>query len=309
MNTFQLNCFLAVANTLSFARAAERLHVTQPAVTHQIRALEDELNAKLFRRSTRMVELTAEGQSFITDARNMVEIAEQARRKFSAADSEKIETISIGLSNYAQFESLAETLHRLSMEYPNLHPNLQIAPQEQLFHLLETGSVDIVFGIRESVENQENLRGRLKYRELVVSSLAGVCRRGDPCDDGETLTLEALRGKKLIFSNPFTMSLEIAKVQTKLAADKNPADIHFCGSAVASYLLAAAGMGVAVIPELFVPKADCIATVKILDAPKISYGTFYEPDSVGVVLKRFMELTAEYFAAGDAGNAGNAVAF
>ena len=46
MNTFQLSCFLAVADTLSFARAAERLNITQPAVTHQIRSLETELGAK-----------------------------------------------------------------------------------------------------------------------------------------------------------------------------------------------------------------------------------------------------------------------
>ena len=49
MNTFQLTCFLAVAETLSFARAAEQLHVTQPAVTQQIKSLEKELNVKLFR--------------------------------------------------------------------------------------------------------------------------------------------------------------------------------------------------------------------------------------------------------------------
>ena len=46
MNTIQLTCFLAVAETLNFARAAEQLNITQPAVTHQIRSLETELNTK-----------------------------------------------------------------------------------------------------------------------------------------------------------------------------------------------------------------------------------------------------------------------
>ena len=58
MNTFQLSCFLAVAETLSFARAAEQLNITQPAVTHQIHSLETELNVKLFVRTTRTVNLT-----------------------------------------------------------------------------------------------------------------------------------------------------------------------------------------------------------------------------------------------------------
>ena len=49
LNTTQLECFLSVANFLNFSRAAEQLRITQPAVSHQISSLEDELGAKLFR--------------------------------------------------------------------------------------------------------------------------------------------------------------------------------------------------------------------------------------------------------------------
>lgn len=79
MNTFQLACFLAVSDTLNFARAAQRLNVTQPAVTHQIRSLEEELNAKLFRRTTRSVELTEAGRLFLHDANGMMTIAMRAK--------------------------------------------------------------------------------------------------------------------------------------------------------------------------------------------------------------------------------------
>ena len=75
MNTFQLECFLAVAENLSFARAAQQLHITQPAVTQQIKALEKELNAKLFARSTRSVKLTREGAVFLYDSRHILSIA------------------------------------------------------------------------------------------------------------------------------------------------------------------------------------------------------------------------------------------
>ena len=82
MNTFQLSCYLAVANTLSFARAAQQMNISQPAITHQIKTLETELNVKLFRRSTRMVELTPEGQAFLSDAQSMVAIAQSAKLRF-----------------------------------------------------------------------------------------------------------------------------------------------------------------------------------------------------------------------------------
>lgn len=65
MTTMQLECFLAVTETLNFAKAASQLNVTQPAVTQQIRTLEEELNIKLFKRTTRMVQLTPEGQIFL----------------------------------------------------------------------------------------------------------------------------------------------------------------------------------------------------------------------------------------------------
>ncbi|MFR8087616.1 MAG: LysR family transcriptional regulator [Lachnospirales bacterium] len=79
MNTFQIDCFIQVAETLNFARAAERLNVTQPAVTHQIRSLEEELGVKLFRRTTRIVELTQEGILFLEDARNIAAISLRAK--------------------------------------------------------------------------------------------------------------------------------------------------------------------------------------------------------------------------------------
>ena len=67
MNTFQLTCFLTLVETLSFVKAAKQLNVTQPAITHQIRSLEDELNTQLFKRTTRSVEITQEGLIFLND--------------------------------------------------------------------------------------------------------------------------------------------------------------------------------------------------------------------------------------------------
>ena len=68
MNTMQLSCFVEVASTLSFSKAAEHLHVSQPTVSHQVRSLESELGCSLLVRSTRTVRLTDEGFTFISYA-------------------------------------------------------------------------------------------------------------------------------------------------------------------------------------------------------------------------------------------------
>ena len=58
MNTIQLECFIAVAEHLNFSRASQALKITQPAVSHQIQSLEEELEVKLFRRTSKSVSLT-----------------------------------------------------------------------------------------------------------------------------------------------------------------------------------------------------------------------------------------------------------
>ena len=79
MNTVQLECFLAVAEYLNFSRAAESLKITQPAVSHQITSLEDELGARLFIRTSKNVTLTEAGFMFMEDASSIIKIASSAK--------------------------------------------------------------------------------------------------------------------------------------------------------------------------------------------------------------------------------------
>ncbi|WP_346680455.1 LysR family transcriptional regulator [Enorma massiliensis] len=71
MNTMQLSCFVEVAAQLSFSKAAEALHVSQPTVSHQIKVLEDELGCALLVRSTRTVRLTDDGFAFLEYANDI----------------------------------------------------------------------------------------------------------------------------------------------------------------------------------------------------------------------------------------------
>ena len=122
MNTVQLSCFLAVAETLNFARAAEQLHVTQPAVTQQIHTLERELGVQLFHRTTRTVRITEEGLAFLPDARQMVGLANRAVKRFASPDRQAVRTLSLGCHGYTQLFLLAPVLKELAAQYPDLHP-------------------------------------------------------------------------------------------------------------------------------------------------------------------------------------------
>ena len=185
MNTFQLSCFLAVANTLSFAKAAEKLNISQPAITHQIKSLETELNVQLFRRTTRLVEITPEGQSFLSDAQSMVAIAAQAKLRFQNPEERPVEKLAIGCSSYNQLTLLSDSLKALGALYPNLHPHLVVVPHEQLYALLENGTVDVVFDIHVG----ENAHGRLTFTELLKSPIVCVCDSSNPLAQQESVSI------------------------------------------------------------------------------------------------------------------------
>ena len=84
MNTTQLECFLAVADNLNFSRAAEQLRLTQPAVSHQINSLEDELGVKLFNRTSKSVRLTQAGYLYTQYAGEILRLFNVSKGRIKA---------------------------------------------------------------------------------------------------------------------------------------------------------------------------------------------------------------------------------
>lgn len=175
MNSTQLNCFLAVADSLSFARASERLHITQPAVTHQINSLESELGVKLFKRTTRTVELTKEGFSFITDAKSILNTMAMAKMRFAV--QEKIEPapffIGCGLR---ELVFLPDLIHSMFIKYPNLHPYTKTIPFPALMSQLQNESIDVLFGLQGMTKPRQNCR----FLELTKAPIVCAMPKGHP---------------------------------------------------------------------------------------------------------------------------------
>ena len=141
MNTTQLECFMAVANFLNFSRAAEHLKITQPAVSHQINALEDELGVKLFHRTSKSVRLTQEGFWFTQYAGEILKLEDISRARMKEA-RQTPRRLLIGCRNSAELRMLRPTLCRLRQELPDLLPVLRMIPFDSLENLLAEGEVD-----------------------------------------------------------------------------------------------------------------------------------------------------------------------
>ena len=118
--------FLAVAETLHFGRAAERLHLAQPYLSRTMRALEDELRAPLFSRTTRRVELTPAGRALREPARELLELHQRATDAVRAAhrgESGRVRITFAGPSSHAMVGLLARTVrHRHPLVTLELRP-------------------------------------------------------------------------------------------------------------------------------------------------------------------------------------------
>jgi DNA-binding transcriptional LysR family regulator len=119
-----LRYFLAVAEELNFSRAAERLHIAQPALSAQIRALEAQLGCKLFTRTTRKVDLTANGQTLLEDAREILRRVDEAISKLQAAARGERGELRIGFVAHGAGEIGTEILRRFAADYPSVKAEL-----------------------------------------------------------------------------------------------------------------------------------------------------------------------------------------
>lgn len=286
MNTFQLECFLAVANTLSFARAAEQMNITQPAISHQIKSLEEELNTKLFKRSTRFVELTLDGSNFVNDAKGIVESCIQAKMKLNSQKANPINSISIGLNNYNQLESIKNILSNLNKDIANLHPRIILKPISRLFQMLENERLDVFFSFCEESELKDNI----KYKEIISDELVCICNNNNPLAQKKSISLDELKNEKIVFCDPLYLPNQISKLQFKLLEGKNPLNSIYSSSYEASIFLVELNLGIAIIPNILVPNNKNILKIKINDNIKLSYGMFYNKDNINKATKQIIKL-------------------
>ena len=136
MELRHLRYFVAVAEELSFRRAAERLHLAQPPLSSQIKGLESELGVQLFERSTRSVKLTAAGRVFLDEARAVLLAAGRAEQNVRNSQHGLIGTLRLGVLPPAATPRLAGILRTYRKKFPGVHFSMyELTSIEQLQRL------------------------------------------------------------------------------------------------------------------------------------------------------------------------------
>ena len=196
MELRHLRYFVAVAEELHFRRAAERLHMSQPPLSQQIRQLEEEVGAMLLLRNQRKVELTAAGVAFLVRAREILDAVEDAARQARRVQRGEVGRLAVGFVGSAMYSFVPELLRAFRDEKPDIGLRLhELGTTEQL-RQLEDGRLDVGFvrlrGPRPGLAHETVMD------EPVVVALPDV----HPLAQRPLLRLSDLEGESLVLLAP-----------------------------------------------------------------------------------------------------------
>lgn len=142
MELRHLRYFVAVAEELNFRRAAERLRVAQPALSAQIKNLEEELGVRLFDRTTRSVLLTQTGQVFLGEARGILGATAHAEQLVRKAEQGLVGTLRVGVITPATGPLLAKVLRNFHQKFPGVQLSLSALTSAEQLKRLRAGELD-----------------------------------------------------------------------------------------------------------------------------------------------------------------------
>lgn len=182
-----LRYFLEIAREENMTRAAERLHVSQPSLSHQMKNLEEELGKKLFTRSSYSIRLTDEGMLLRKRAEDLLAMADKITNEFRTMDDMTGGHIYIGCAESYLIKYLADAVGELNRRYPGIHYHITSGDTAIVAERLDRGLFDLAF-IAEPPDLSKYI-----YMEVPESDTWGVLMRRDCALAQKTeITLEDL---------------------------------------------------------------------------------------------------------------------
>src|SRR6266571_4020875 len=246
MELRHMRYFVAVAEALSFTRGAEKLHLAQPSLTRQIKNLEEEIGVRLLDRTKARVSLTPEGQSFLVDAKRVLELSEEIVDSVRHFSRHELAPLNIGYVANLFYDLLPVSLASFQRSFPTVPINLFDMTCGDQFRALQDGKIDLGFvGLREPIEE----RG-LQFRPIASYETVAAVAKNNPLAKKSVINLKELKSMFFIgmseasfpgYRRWLTQTCRTVGFSPKVLQD---ADI---GRTVIQSV--AAGLGVALLPD------------------------------------------------------------
>jgi len=251
MSDRRLKVFHTVARLLSFTKAAEALHMTQPAVTFQVRQLEEYFNTRLFDRTHNKVNLTPAGERVSEFAERIFYLYSEMENTVRDLTGEVSGAITVGASTTIAEYLLPALLGEFKNQYPDINLRLKVSNSEGVVSMVEHNVIDL--GLVESPVSNKNLIVEVCHDDQLVVVAAPVhelARRGGKVKATDIVRYPFVSREEGSGTRDFIM-------QYLMEAKVKPADMDFClelGSPEAIKGAVEAGMGITIISRSIIGK-------------------------------------------------------
>lgn len=265
MELRHLRYFVAVAEDLSVTRAAARLNIAQPALSHQIKSLEEEVGTPLLERLPRGVALTGPGELFAEDARAILGAVRSATVKARRAAAGELGLIHIGFTGSASFHPFVTgAIRDYRAAYPDVQVELVEEPTASLLAGLKVGRVDIAF-VRPFPGEADGFWSQHLFDEPMVAAVPV----GHPLAGADAIRLSDLAGEAFIFyPRRNGRALYDAVVSACEAAGFTPKIAQDAPQLTSVVNLVATGIAVAIVPASMSRVAiEDVRYLRIADRP------------------------------------------
>ncbi len=287
MELRHLRYFVAVAEAENVTRAAAKLRVAQPAVSRQIRDLEDELGLALLERSPKSVRLTDAGRIFLEEARAVLQRVDDAVKAVQAVAGGTRGALNVGYAPSLTVQILPRALRRFQAEWPGVRVSLHDLSTEEMLAGLRENRLDLALMVQPTTGQ---LRG-LRFRELARYALCAAVAPGHRFARGRSLALAKAISEPLIgYSRADYPEYHVAIAEIFQSLGRMPAILEEHDSVSSLIAAVEAGRGLALVPSAM----ECMVgpRLKILPlvpaVPPIVVGAVCRKESDSLPAQKFI---------------------
>jgi DNA-binding transcriptional LysR family regulator len=282
-----IRSFLSVAETLHFGRSARHLNLSQPALSLQVKALEEELGVRLLSRNRQGTVLTEAGQAFREDAAVALEKLEFAKRKAQWASAGKLGHIRIGFISTAGSEIVPNLMRRFRKSYPDVEFSIRNILTGAQLEMIADGLLDIGF-LRLPIENRKEIEVTTVHREPFVAVLPS----GHSLAAKKEIRLCELKGDPFVlYAREYAPGFHDLLIGILSNAGIVPNVVQTAGEMSTLISLVDAGVGVSIVPASAAKRVvSKVGVCSIADRlPESEIGLASARHNTAAVVLRFCE--------------------
>lgn len=294
MELRHLQYFIAVATTGGFGRAARTLHISQSAISEQVRDLEEEIGVDLIDRSQRQIRLTTEGELFLEGARKTISTAEQAVLAVQRAKRGEEGKLSIGFFVGGNGRYFPRLIRAFRKQYPRVKVSLIEMTPSQQWHALAGGTLDI--GFTRSGGGGHGIDG-VKTERFLTERMYAALPKDHPLAKRRDIAIGELRDEPFVVSERSTSPLFFDRILAMCSESGFSPRIQATATVSSGVVaLVEAGEGVAIVAE----GAKLFASSEIVFIPLQGASAFMEivmawpAHRAGGVHRSFLELARKF---------------